>query len=57
MKLPCTMDVAQAADGVNASQPTHVCSYHHRNSDVEFAAMVEAPTEVRMGPWYEGDLP
>jgi L-ascorbate metabolism protein UlaG (beta-lactamase superfamily) len=53
MNLPYTMDVAAAADAVNAFQPGIVYPYHYGDSDLAaFEAAVEGDTEVRLRNWY-----
>ncbi|ETX14982.1 beta-lactamase [Roseivivax halodurans JCM 10272] len=57
MNLPFTMSAEQAAEGVNAFNPTYVYPYHYRGRDggtqdpQAFAEMVET-AEVMMPDWY-----
>jgi L-ascorbate metabolism protein UlaG (beta-lactamase superfamily) len=53
MNLPYTMDVAQAADAVQAFRPRIVYPYHSRGSDLEqFKALVGDAAEVRIAAFY-----
>lgn len=53
MNLPYTMDVAQAADAVQAFKPKIVYPYHSRGSDLEqFKALVGDTAEVRIAEFY-----
>lgn len=58
MNLPFTMDIAQAADAVNAFKPKFIYPYHYRGRDggtqdpAEFASLVEGVSEVKLANWY-----
>lgn len=58
MNLPFTMDVEQAAAGVNAFGPAYVYPYHYQGRDdgtqdpEEFAEMLRDGIEAKMGDWY-----
>lgn len=58
MNLPFTMDANAAASAVAEFKPTYVYPYHYRGRDngtqdpAEFAKMVGAGIEVKMGGWY-----
>jgi len=59
MNLPFTMDITQAADGVNAFKPKYVYPYHFHGRDggtqdpEEFAKLTGEETEVKIAQWYE----
>lgn len=58
MNLPFTMDAAAAASAVAEFKPKYVYPYHYRGRDngtqdpQEFADLVGAASEVKMGNWY-----
>ena len=53
MNLPYTMDIAHAADAVQAFQPKIVIPYHYGDSDVaRFKELVGDAAEVRLLKWY-----
>ena len=59
MNLPFTMDAEAAASAVADFAPTWVYPYHYRGRDdgtqdpAEFAALLPAGIETKMGGWYE----
>ena len=59
MNLPFTMDAKAAASAVAEFKPVYVYPYHYRGRDngtqdpSEFAALVGAGIQVKMGRWYD----
>lgn len=59
MNLPFTMDITQAADGVNAFKPKYVYPYHFRGRDggtqdpEKFAELAGDGIEVKIAEWYK----